>query len=271
MAVAYVLGHTRDEVERLRRQARLWEEATGRLLDRVGLAPGAQCLDAGCGPGEVMRLLAQRVGPAGQVTGLDVDGAAGSEAVAALHASGHSQCSFVHADLTRDDPFPSGRFDLVYARLLLLHLDDPVAALRRLWAWTAPGGHLVVQDFDFRSVAVHPPLDVFDEFSRVVHGTFVAAGRNVHLGHCLPAMLEEAGIGAPDGTDVAGRLDRFDRIRDELEALYRSLLPAALSLGVTTPALSDAWLEELANDTYEAHHGLWPLLVGVHKRKPIAP
>ena len=59
----YALGRTPEEYERLRAQARVWEAATGRLLDRVGLAPGARCLDAGCGPGETMRLMAQRVGP----------------------------------------------------------------------------------------------------------------------------------------------------------------------------------------------------------------
>ena len=32
---------------------------------RSACAPGASCLDAGCGPGETMRLLAERVGPAG--------------------------------------------------------------------------------------------------------------------------------------------------------------------------------------------------------------
>ena len=51
----YVLGRTDTEYERLRAQSRVWEAATGRLLDQVALAPGASCLDAGCGPGETMR------------------------------------------------------------------------------------------------------------------------------------------------------------------------------------------------------------------------
>ena len=40
-----------EEYERLRTQARVWEQATGRLLDHVELARGARCLDAGCGSG----------------------------------------------------------------------------------------------------------------------------------------------------------------------------------------------------------------------------
>ena len=33
----YALGHTAKEYEQLRMQARVWEVATGRLLDQVGL------------------------------------------------------------------------------------------------------------------------------------------------------------------------------------------------------------------------------------------
>ena len=58
----YALGHSPGEYDRLRTQARVWEDATGKLLDRVGLGPGASCLDAGCGPGETMRLMATREG-----------------------------------------------------------------------------------------------------------------------------------------------------------------------------------------------------------------
>ena len=59
----------------------MWEGATERVLDRVGLAAGARCLDAGCGPGETMRQLAQRVGPSGRVVGIDVDATLGGLAL----------------------------------------------------------------------------------------------------------------------------------------------------------------------------------------------
>jgi cyclopropane fatty-acyl-phospholipid synthase-like methyltransferase len=57
----YILGRTEAEYDRLRRQARLWEPATHRVLTAAGVAPGMRCLDAGCGPGEVMRLIGRLV------------------------------------------------------------------------------------------------------------------------------------------------------------------------------------------------------------------
>jgi ubiquinone/menaquinone biosynthesis C-methylase UbiE len=84
----YVLGHTPEEYERLRDQASMWEPDTARLLDRIGLSDGDRCLDVGCGPGETMRLMAERVGAAGEVVGLDADVTLGRQAVEMLHAAG---------------------------------------------------------------------------------------------------------------------------------------------------------------------------------------
>ena len=49
--MTYALPRSAEEYERLRAQARMWEPDTVRLLDAVGLGPGARCLDVGCGPG----------------------------------------------------------------------------------------------------------------------------------------------------------------------------------------------------------------------------
>jgi ubiquinone/menaquinone biosynthesis C-methylase UbiE len=126
--MTYVMGRTHAEYERLRRQAAVWEPATARLLDLAGIPAGARCLDVGCGPGETMRLMAERSGPAGRVVGLDID--AGLGALAAEQTG----AEFVAADVTKDDDaVPAGGFDVVYGRLILLHTPDPVNVLRRMW------------------------------------------------------------------------------------------------------------------------------------------
>jgi SAM-dependent methyltransferase len=264
----YALGRTPEEYERLRAQSRVWEAATARLFDQVGLRPGARCLDAGCGPGETMRTMAQRVGPEGWVLGVDVDGPLGAQTLASLHAAGHHQCAFECADIAADR-IPGGPFDLVFARLLLFHVHDRVGVLRRLWDMVAPGGHLVVQDYDVEPCGVQPELATVDEFRRVVRGAFEGAGCDDRAGHHLPLLFGEAGIGAPDGTDVAGRLEPFAAASAMFGAVYRSVLPGALALELTTEERSAAWFDDLARDTVEAggNTALWPLMIGAWKRK----
>jgi ubiquinone/menaquinone biosynthesis C-methylase UbiE len=269
MTTAYALTRTSEEYERLRAQARVWEAATGRLLDRVGLAQGARCLDAGCGPGETMRLMAQRVGPTGHVLGVDVDVDLGAQALAMLHDAGHHHCDFAATDLTASDPLPGAGFDLVYARLLLYHLPDRVEVLRRLWAAVAPGGHLLVQDYDVDSVSVIPPLESVTEFRRVAVAAFERAGCDVHVGRRLPQLFEHAGIGTPDGTDVAGLLEPFSAAQRMMLGVHAGLLDTALRHGVTTPERAAAWTAALAADV-ERHPDtptLWPLLIGAWKRR----
>jgi trans-aconitate methyltransferase len=267
-ADGYVLGRTASEYDRLRVQARAWEPATARLLDQIGLTPGARCLDAGCGPGETMRLLAQRVGPGGAVVGIDVDERLGAQALDALHAAGHAQCAFAALDVTSGTAIPGAPFDLVFARLLLMHLPDPTAVLARLWDAVAPDGHLVIQDFDLRGVSATPALDSVAEFRRGVLGTFTAAGRHVDLGARLPSLFADAGIGAPDGTDVAGRLEPLAAAGPGIAAVWESARPAAVAHGLIAVDAAARWRDAFTRDTAEhpGHMLLWPLLVGAWKR-----
>ncbi len=265
----YALGRAPQEYERLRAQSRVWEAATGRLLDEIGLAPGASCLDAGCGPGETMRMMAQRVGPAGRVLGIDVDARLGATAQASLHGAGHHHCHFHAHDLTAGEPIPGAPFDVVYARLLLFHLPQRAAVLARLWDAVAPGGHLAVQDYDLRTASVLPALSSAEEVRRVVIASFTAAGCDVHAGARLPQLFAQAGIGAPDGTDVAGRIEPLSSGRVLLEGTFESLLPTALAHGITTDTAAAATLTAIDRDAHDFadHAVLWPLLIGAWKRK----
>ena len=266
---SYALARSPQEYERLRIQSRAWEAATSRLLDQVALTTGARCLDAGCGPGETMRLMAQRVGPEGRVTGIDVDAPLGAQAEAMLHDAGHSQCGFAALDLSAEHPIPGAPCDLVYARLLIIHLSDRVAALRRLWDAVAPGGHLLIQDYDLRSLAVLPGLDSVDELIRVVVAGLSAAGCDVHTGTRLPELFAQAGIGIPDGTDVSGRLEPLAQAQRVMTSAYASVLPAAIAHGVTTEPRATDTLSRVARDVerFPDRSALWPLLVGAWKCK----
>jgi 2-polyprenyl-3-methyl-5-hydroxy-6-metoxy-1,4-benzoquinol methylase len=266
----YSLGRTPEEYERLRMQARVWEAATGRLFDQIGLASGARCLDAGCGPGETMRLMALRVGGRGEVTGIDVDADLAGQAQAQLHGAGHRHCRILAHDLTLDEPVPGGPYDLVFARLLLFHLPERVAVLRRLWEAVAPGGHLVLQDYDLRGVTATPSLSSVEEVGRLILAAFGVAGADVQVGARLPELFVQSGVGAPDGTDVSGRLFDLATSRTMLEQVLRSLLPVALAHRVTTEEEAEAVLEALRQDAvrYAERPTLWPLLIGAWKRRP---
>lgn len=268
-ASGYVLGRTAHEYERLRGQARVWEDAAGRVLDQAGVSAGARCLDAGCGPGETMQLLAERAGPAGEVVGLDADPVIGAQALTMLRSSGYRNCSFRAHDLTADEPVPGAPFDLVYARLLLFHLPERTAVLARLWDAVAPGGCLVVQDYDLRGLGPVPEVASFSEALRIMRAALVAAGCDVVTGARLAEIFAAAGAGEPDGTDVAGRIEPLGTGQALIVNTFRSVLGSAVAHGITTEDGAAATMGTISFDATRlaGRPMLWPLLISAWKRK----
>jgi len=96
-------------------------------MDRLDLRPGQRVVDLGCGGGRTTLELAARVGPGGEVVGVDISAgmlAAGRERAARL---GTGNVEFVHADVQVHD-LGGARFDAAYSRFGVMFFTDPVAA-----------------------------------------------------------------------------------------------------------------------------------------------
>ena len=117
--------------------------------------------------------------------------------------------------------------------------------LARLWDAVAPGGHLVVQDYDLASAGTGPTCPTSAAVGDLIRSAFTAAGCEVRAGALLPRWFHDAGIGSPDGTDVAGRLDRLVDAARMLEAVARSLVPVAVRHGLITETRATPLLERL--------------------------
>jgi SAM-dependent methyltransferase len=127
-----------------------FDETTERHLLNHGLAPGWRCLEVGAGGGSIARWLSDRVGPTGRVIATDLD-------TRFIGGSGSSNLEVLCHDITRD-PIPGAPFDLVHARMILIHLPERDAVLQRLAAVVKPGGWLVCEEFDAISVDADPSV-----------------------------------------------------------------------------------------------------------------
>ena len=200
----YVLPREDEEYQRLERQAKVWEEATRQTLARAGLSSGQRCLDVGCGTGSVMRIMGEMIGPTGSVLGLDLDERIGRQSANILNHEQPGRHRFARADLTTTEAIDGAPFDVVFARLIIFHMADPVAALRKLWAAVAPGGVLVVMDFDLAASRSIPRSETFERALDMTRTVFARAGRDISIGTNVPAHMMNAGIGMPDRADITG-------------------------------------------------------------------
>jgi SAM-dependent methyltransferase len=216
------------ERERLGSLTRLYDPATLRLAGQLGLTRGWHCADVGAGTGSVAQLLAAAVGPQGGVLAVDTD-------TRFLEPLADATLAVRRQDITVE-PLPSGQFDLVHARLLLEHLPARDAALPGLAAAVAPGGWLLVEDFDWSlATLVDPPSAVHERVTTACRTFLEAHGYDAGYGRRLPRALRAAGLVdvGTFATSAQVDADPVDGV-PQWELLVGQLAPGMLAAGLVT-------------------------------------
>jgi SAM-dependent methyltransferase len=171
--------------------AAVFSPSTRALLDAVGLASGARCIDVGCGGGHIAIELARRVGPAGRVVGIDVDAALLE--VARNEAAGQ-RLDHVSFRIAAVEDLAESGFDLAFARMLLMHLRDPTRVARLMVAAVRPGGIVAVEDLNFSGSFTYPSCPAYDRRVEWYRETVRRRGGDADVGPRLPALLSSVGL-----------------------------------------------------------------------------
>ena len=175
--------------------AELFDPVTFRHIDRLGISEGMRCWEVGAGGATVPAGLARRVGRTGAVVATDID-------VSWTSADAFPADTVVEV-LRHDvgaDPAPSGGFDLVHARLVLVHVADRAEALRRMVGALRPGGWLLLEDADPGLQPLLCPDESGPEqrlANRLRSGfreLMAQRGADLGYGRTLPRLLREAGL-----------------------------------------------------------------------------
>jgi SAM-dependent methyltransferase len=231
---AYAMGRTEHEARRLQRQAAIHAGHTRRLLAAAGIGPGMTVLDLGSGAGDLALLAAEAVGPTGHVLGVDMNPQILE--TARRRAAGRANVTFVAGDLR--DFVPDGAVDALVGRLILCHLPDPVAVLRRLVPYLRPGGVAAFYDLDFTAPRLaRPPSPLADRVFGWMQAALASAGVDVYAGTSLHRIFLDAGLAAPR-MDLYALIGGSPDVIEELAAYeaetVRTLLPLLIKAGIAT-------------------------------------
>jgi SAM-dependent methyltransferase len=181
--------------ERFAAFGELFDPSTFLHMERLGLQPGWRCWEVGAGGSSVVHYLADRVGAQGNVLATDID-----PTLARAAAGPDRPQVAVRAHDVALDPPPEDRFDLVHARLVLVHVPERDRALANMVHTVRPGGWLFIEDADpaLQPLSALEARGPEEELANRLRTGFRAlmAGRGAELafGRTLPRRLREAGL-----------------------------------------------------------------------------
>ena len=230
---SYVLGHSQKEIERLQKQHDFLAIFTWHCFEEAGIKPGMKVLEAGCGAGEVALILAEMVGPEGQVVGVDLHPQALEAARQKAQAAGYNNIVFQQGDL--QNIALDADFDAVVGRLVLFHLKEPANILRHLLNYLKPDGLVVFQDYNLLAAKAYPSGPVFEQTLGRIIKAFRMAGADPEIGLKLNEIFRQAGLPGPtmrcEASISAGpEWDGYD----QLALVTRTLLPFMQKVGLVT-------------------------------------
>jgi SAM-dependent methyltransferase len=197
---------------------------------------GARVLDAGCGPGTILRAMTawERTAIG---TGIDIGAARVRQAIE--KSVGNRRLEFRRSDV-QELEFECGTFDVVYARMLLQYVRDKEKAVGEMVRVCKAGGIVLMQDLDGQ-LAWHYPEDALMQqtVTRVLN-SLAQSGFDPFVGRKLFWLARNAGL---------------DNVRVQAESYH-------LIAGEIDPALFTQWelklqiarprMQEALGSAYEA-------------------
>ncbi|CCH42877.1 putative methyltransferase [Wickerhamomyces ciferrii] len=161
------------------------ENSCGYMLSY--LKPTDRILDVGCGPGTITYDLAKYI-PHGEIIGIEPTRELIEEAInnkSLDHEVQRGNVKFQEASAFQL-PFQDETFDIVHAHQVIIHLSEPLKALKEMRRVLKKGGHLCFRDSEIRSALIYPeeyedPISYYFEKIKSEFTSTIAASRAKHL------------------------------------------------------------------------------------------
>jgi SAM-dependent methyltransferase len=161
--------------------------------------PSERIVDVGCGPGDFTRQLARLSNRKATILGIDSNEKSIKAAIADTKKAGLSRTVSYKLGDAYKIPLEDGYADLACCRTLLMHLTEPLRAVKEMARITKPGGSVVAVEGG-RMVAFYDPDDEeFSELAKRAYDAWIGGirkleGKTFGIGEKLPGIFREAGL-----------------------------------------------------------------------------
>lgn len=187
----YMLGVGSEGANRLHLLNSIYGPTSRRVLRQAGLGEGTKIVELACGTGLMTRWIGEQTGATGRVVAIDASNS--QLELARSRCVNLPQISFLQRPGSATG-LEASAFDIVYLRLLLMHLPAPGRVLEHARALLRPGGTLVCEEAAVASTFCDPPRDEQQALQRMA----VRMGRerdcDYNIARRLHSLLRSAGF-----------------------------------------------------------------------------
>lgn len=199
-ATAFKVRYLRRSRELYRRylEAKPWIRQLYKTLLRV--KPGLRIVDVGCGTGDFTRYVAELADGRCEIIGVDTRAASLRAAVAETRKAGlASRITYRKGD-AYIIPLEDGYADLTCCRTLLMHLTDPLKAIKEMGRVTKKGGRVVAVERGQMSAFYDPDDEKYTRLAKKLGDAYLKGVRKLErkdyaIGDRLPSLFLKAGLG----------------------------------------------------------------------------
>lgn len=267
----YVLDGSDEDLRRLLSISQVAAETARRAFRRVGICEGWTVIDCGCGPIGGLAVLAEMVGPAGRVVGVDFSEPTIRRARSVVVALGLENVEVAVGDIhDLDAATLGGPFDLAFTRCFLMHQADPARTLGQIAGLLRPGGWIVAQEpLPSPPPRSHPQLGALATYWDLLHEVMEVAGAPRGSVEGLERAARVAGL------EVAEANGNFRTLDPELgfeihAATLAAVQDRAVRLGIAAEKIDDLLLNLQAAKSGRYEWVSSPFFLDLALRKPTA-
>jgi ubiquinone/menaquinone biosynthesis C-methylase UbiE len=222
------------------------QDLKNRTLDLLELRKGDHILDVGCGIGDVVLKIAERVGPTGRAVGIDQ-----SDTMLAVARESAKDTNlpveFKHSQAQNID-FPDNTFDGCRSDRVLMYIEDARKVLGEMIRVAKPGGRIVNFEPDWEMMALGNHNRTI---TRKILNFWCDGLPNGWLGRQMPGLHNELGQQNITITGLTLHIRTYKLFNDLF--MMETTLDRAKNAGAVSAVEAEDWLSALKDDDQNGH------------------
>ena len=213
----YVLATGQKALKTLEMQNKYLLSDSLTHLKKANIGKGSTVWDIGSGCGHMLKSIRDILGENGKLISIDINE---EQLKIASSLNHHKNNTFIKADINSLNTLEKiAKADVIYARLLLMHISDPLKAISNLKLCLKFGGKLLLQESTFHTIDFEPQSSYLKKYKETLIQLGQKRGVDYNIGEKLPNLCIKAGFKTVEHYTSVQKLS----IKDGAETLLERL------------------------------------------------